>query len=649
MLKGVKPTVFSQQKSLCLPGGDSLKGLVNFELYQAGEDGRDPAAVAKLAKQSQTDDETLLLKIYEKLLNLPVAANFPFTEPNDLPGIRKLRPRAKRRRFEVPRTQKWLFDRLYGAWLGRCAACTLGGPGEGFRPHTRERLIKYLTAISPEEWPIKDYMPESSPSGLKFCIKFDATRERLRYTPADDDLTHTIIAQIALREAKHPLFFRSADLASVWFRYVPYTLMEGGTGMLAFRNLVMRYPMQAIRYKTLDDSAIDWNWVATHSNPYREDIDAAIRADSYGYAVPGMPELAAELAWRDARISNVKNGIYCSMFYAAMIAAAFALDDPLQIIEAGLAEIPATSRIYAAARKTIDICKQYRFQPERIDQVHEAIYAALGGGDCSTPSNMAVILAGLLMGGRDFEKVITFTVMGGLDCDSTAATAGSIAGAMLGARRLPDKWIKPLRDTLYGQVVGYQPIAISECARRSVDIAMKTFEIDGLEKSCLRLPRDCVVFGPVDRDEPVLKKSVLANLPKSLTLRGKTLQLRKMKFDARGKINLASVIGVSGPAADRIGAYVFIPFRAAKEEKAMFGFGADWWFTAYLDGKQIATNEPGGNGASPPRNNHFLSPPLKITKGTHLLTVLFRSGQEGSLLVVGGPKDLQKCFNLKPH
>ena len=75
------------------------------------------------------------------------------------------------------------------------------------------------------------------------------------------------------------------------------------------------------------------------------------------------------------------------------------------------------------------------------------------------------------MGGGDLEKVITYTVMGGFDSDSTAATAGSIAGAMLGARRLPSKWIDPLNDTFYGQIMGYHPIAMSECARRSLGIA----------------------------------------------------------------------------------------------------------------------------------------------------------------------------------
>jgi len=454
----------------------------------AGDDGRDPSSLAQLRKEAQlpdvpynwslghlgkgaqTVDGATLLDIYRRALALPIRPDFPFTEPDDLESIRKLRPAVSTRQFTIPRSEEWLYDRLYGAWLGRCAGCTLGGPAEQWRPWTREKLIRYLTAVSPQEWPITDYLPEHSPSDVRIVWKRDATRERLSYVPADDDLTHTVIAQIALQSAGNPADFRTLHLARTWFRYMPYAVTAGGASMLALRNLVIRYPAGLVGSEQ-DESLFDWHWVATHSNPFREDIDGAIRADSYGYAAPGRPELAAALAWQDARLSNVRNGIYCSMFYAAMIAAAFALDDPLAVVEAGLAEIPATSRLSADVKKVIEICRRYGFQSDRIEQVHAALYETFGDDDCGTSNNVALVVSALLLGGGDFEKVITYTVMGGFDSDSTAATAGSIAGAMLGANRLPDKWIKPLRDTLYGQVMGYHPIAVSECARRSVEIA----------------------------------------------------------------------------------------------------------------------------------------------------------------------------------
>lgn len=473
-----------------VPGGYPIQSLLGWELAQlAGDDGRDPASLVQLRKEAGLPDgpfnwavarsveaahdvdEATLLDIYRRALALPIRPDFPYTEPDDLKDIQKLRPAVPTREFPISQNEEWLYDRLYGAWLGRCAGCTLGGPAEQWRPRTRERLIRYLTAISPQEWPIKDYLPESSPvDDIKIVGKRDATRERLSYVPPDDDLTHTVIAQIALQSAGSPNDFRSLHLVRTWMKYMPYAVTAGGTSMMALRNLIIRYPMGTIG-QAQDDSPFDWHWIATHSNPFREDIDAAIRADSYGYAAPGRPELAAALAWHDARISNIKNGIYCSMFYAAMIAAAFALDDPLAIVEAGLAEIPATSRLYTDGLKVIEICRRYRFQGEHIEQVHAAIYETFGDNDCSTPGNMALIVSALLLGKGDFEKVITYTVMGGFDSDSTAATAGSIVGAMLGAKRLPQKWIAPLRDTLYGQIIGYHPIAVSECARRSLEIA----------------------------------------------------------------------------------------------------------------------------------------------------------------------------------
>jgi hypothetical protein len=45
---------------------------------------------------------------------------------------------------------------------------------------------------------------------------------------------------------------------------------------------------------------------------------------------------------------------------------------------------------------------------------------------------------------------------------------------LLGQLDEPVEWTAPLNDTLKAAVVGYDPIAISECARRSVALARKT-------------------------------------------------------------------------------------------------------------------------------------------------------------------------------
>ena len=77
-----------------------------------------------------------------------------------------------------------------------------------------------------------------------------------------------------------------------------------------------------------------------YRNPNLQNIAAWTRADSFGYALPGWPEKAAELAWRDASANHRRNGVYGSMFMAATISAAFAVDDPMEAVRIGLSEIP---------------------------------------------------------------------------------------------------------------------------------------------------------------------------------------------------------------------------------------------------------------------------------------------------------------------
>ncbi|GAG10122.1 unnamed protein product, partial [marine sediment metagenome] len=195
---------------------------------------------------------------------------------------------------------------------------------------------------------------------------------------------------------------------------------------------------------------------------------------SFAYAAPGDLELAAEFAWRDARLSHVKNGIYGEMFCGALIAGAFIYDEPLTLVKAALAEIPQTSRLHKDLTDTIGICADHRFEWDEFEAVIKEIHALLGHyHEVHTNNNAAVVVASLLLGQRDFEKVIALAVMGGWDTDCNGATAGSVAGAMLGASAIPEKWTAPLHDTLKSSVIDYHPIAISECARRSVEIARK--------------------------------------------------------------------------------------------------------------------------------------------------------------------------------
>ena len=362
---------------------------------------------------------------------------------------------------------------MLGAWLGRCCGCALGKPVECFMgPHnglsSKERIKTYLLGIAKDEYPLRDYFPGKSPAQEKtggiHCHQ--SQRENIKFMETDDDIRYTVIGQQILRNKGRN--FTTGDVMQTWIDELPYRLVCTAETQ-AYRNYAIRYLRQGEAEKN-----VDWSWVATHQNPYREWIGAQIRADSWGYAAPGNPELAADFAWRDARMSHIKNGIYGEMFVAAMIAAGFALTDPLEVVKAGLAEIPRRSRLHAEMEQTIEICRKHKFNAAAFEAVFDDIYALLGHySPVHTNNNAALVVAAMLLGGDDFEKVITISVMGGWDSDCNGATNGSIFGAMFGADKIPAKWKDPLHDTLYSRIFDYHPIAISECAKRSVEIAQR--------------------------------------------------------------------------------------------------------------------------------------------------------------------------------
>lgn len=450
-------------------GWEDSAALVREEIAQLKQEGRDPQWIDEMVEKSRgrKDDADLWLE----LQSAPEREDFPFREPDDLEGIRNERGPGMRFR-PVDYSDEVLRDRMQGVWVGRCCGCALGKPLENFMGahnglSSRERIKTFLQAVSPAEYPLNNYLPLHSPAetetGSLFCPA--SCRENLAFMESDDDIRYTVIGQRILLDKGAR--FTTGDVMQAWTRSLSY--MQVCTAETqAYRNFICRYPRD--RW----DAEFDWTWVAKNQNPYREWIGAQIRADSWGYAAPGHPELAAEFAWRDARMTHVKNGIYGEMFVASMIATGFVLDDPLAVIEAGLAEIPAGSRLYRDIRQTIEICQAHDCRAENFEAVLDDIYWLLGHyHPVHTNNNAALVVAALLLGRGDYEKVITIAVMGGWDTDCNGATAGSIFGAMHGSEKIPRKWKAPLRDLLYSGIMDYHPIPISECARRSFDIAKK--------------------------------------------------------------------------------------------------------------------------------------------------------------------------------
>lgn len=421
---------------------ETLKANVLEELKQRTEEGCDVSCLAERCESASTVAE--LNELYPELRMARTREDFPYVEPSHLAGIRRLRPAPSERR--PVKVDDALFDRIHGAWLGRIAGCMLGKPVEG---RSRDTIRKYLEARG--EYPLADYIPPSDGKeveGVDWTPYGGVARGEWDHAKTDDDTNYTVINLKIMEECG--LDFTTADVGRTWLRDLPFYQVCTAE-QRAYLSLANGVPADR---------------TAVHDNPAREIIGAQIRADYWGYCAPGWPEKAAEFAYRDARLSHVKNGIYGEMFCAAAISAALVTNDVSEIIAAGLNQIPFSSRLAETVSDCLEWRQECRTWEEANDRMSQTYYGKYSWAH--TNNNLAVVLIAMLYGWPDYEKVVSISVMQGLDTDCNGATAGSIIGAALGAKALPTKWIKPLGGKLDTCIIGMSIVDIEDLARRTM-------------------------------------------------------------------------------------------------------------------------------------------------------------------------------------
>ena len=370
-------------------------------------------------------------------------------EPSDLPGIKAASVGEPKEKAEAD------CDKIYGAWLGRCAGCLLGQPVEGWRRARINGLLKETGNL-----PLQNYISSDIGPVLreKYNVRDDGHAygaektgwiNNVSYMPEDDDTNYTLIALKLVEQYGRD--FTPDDAAENWLMNLP--LLHLCTAeRVAYINLAQSvFPPESALYR----------------NPYREWIGAQIRGDLFGYICPGDMETAAEMAWRDASISHVKNGIYGEMWIASMLAKAAVNDDMPTIIRSGMKQIPKKSRLY---EELAEILRRF----ESGDTAEETKAYILGKYDennqhhwCHTVSNAAIVAMGLLWGKKDFTYTMELCLTMGFDTDCNCATAGSVLGMVLGAQLLPEVWTAPLNDRVLSGVDGIGHEHISDIAERT--------------------------------------------------------------------------------------------------------------------------------------------------------------------------------------
>ena len=422
-----------------IPEAEAYCSNLLTEYQQSVEEGLDLsvyadvfAAVARLPKNEIKKKLGDIL--FDVICNAKTTENYTYIEPSTLEEI------------NVEQFDK----KIHGAWMGRICGCLLGKTLEGIRT---DELIPFLKETG--NYPMHRYVLYSDLNDNilnKYRFRF-ANRcyaDRVDGMPADDDTNYVVMAQQIIE--KYGRDFTPYDVSRAWLTMQSkdaYFTAE----RVAFCNFVKGFePPESAKYK----------------NPYREWIGAQIRGDYFGYINPGNPETAAEMAFRDASISHVKNGIYGEMFVASMLSVAACTDNIKEIIQGGLAQIPYTSRLYESINKVLTDFENGVSSKDCFAAIHNQYDEYTEHGWCHTISNAMIVAAALLYGNGNFGKSICMAVQTGFDTDCNGATVGSVLGMAKGMDGIEDVWKKPINDTLHTTIFGVGTVKISNCVKQTL-------------------------------------------------------------------------------------------------------------------------------------------------------------------------------------
>lgn len=418
---------------------------------------RTDGLVARL--EATPDDYEQLFRFGQALTDLPMHEDWPYVEPNGIDDIRH--------------ESSWVEDspptldaddaasRVASGFLGRVCGCVLGKPIE-----VRADSDTLRAAFSAAgEWPIDDYVSErvQTVGGLPRLHRswVESVRERLAYVPPDDDIHYTILGMLALE--RHGIGFTQEDLVDLWVNSLPvrWTFGPERTTMVKLGQWLLDRP----------PSQLEPAQLASAFNPGEELCGAMIRADAFGYASPGRPAQAAELAWRDASLTHRRTGIYGSMFIAAAVALAFTTEDPLDLCGQALRFVPRRSRFHHIVSDSLRQVAEARDWEDAYLRIH--------GKYGEYTHCMVLQEVGTLINTLRFASSvgdgICLQVMQGNDTDSFGATAGSLLGIRFGSAGLDPRWTAPFNDTIRTQLAGFHDYGLTELTTRMgrlVDISL---------------------------------------------------------------------------------------------------------------------------------------------------------------------------------
>ena len=431
-----------------------LKQVLNQRLEQGCD--LDPALWQCRIEAAGTSYDALH-ELAQSLRDPPVRSDWPYREPLTWAEIRAESPDLDPVRSWTEPDWASVVPRVSTGFLASCCGCMLGKPVEIDPTLAQLRAAGEATA----QWPLANYVTTAflEALGRRHGDWAHTVRESLDRVVADDDIHYTVIGLLLLEE--HGTAFGRDELEECWSINMAPAWTWG-----AERSALLAVGLR--KHHLFEDMEALPAYDPLLLNPGDESCGALIRADAYGYACPGNPDLAAWLAWKDASCTHIKTGVYGAMFVAALLALALVTSAPapgnarLELVVEALRRVPARSRFAGVVgdclervRAADDWLAGYEAVHDRYpDFTHCRIYQEIG------------TLINTLKFAESVGHGICLQVSQGNDTDSFGATAGALLGSLLGPDCLESRWLEPFGDRAELALAGFHETSLNRLAQR---------------------------------------------------------------------------------------------------------------------------------------------------------------------------------------
>ncbi|MGF7057864.1 ADP-ribosylglycohydrolase family protein [Brassicibacter mesophilus] len=343
--------------------------------------------------------------------------------------------------------QENYLEKVYAGFLGMNIGIRLGAPLEP-SVWTEDSILKTYGTI-------KNYIKE------------------YKNFAADDDVNGPVYFLRALYDAKErPI--TAKDVGDAWLNYTRDNL-----GMFWWGGYGISTEHTAYLNLKHGINAPESGSIKQNGKIIAEQIGGQIFIDTWGLVSPYDPKKAADYGELAASVSHDGDGINGARFMCACIAKAFEAESILQIIEAGLEQIPKESNYYKVSQSVLQF---YLEDPHDFRACFKMLEENWGydkfGGICHIIPNAGVCVLAMLYGEGDFSKTIEIAVMCGWDTDCNAGNVGTILGVFGGIEALPDHYRNPINDgVVLSGISGY--LNILDIPSYAKEIAVLGYKLNG--------------------------------------------------------------------------------------------------------------------------------------------------------------------------